>query len=214
MRINSQADLMEIREAYSKVLYFPESTKANIGMASCGIAAGARTSYQKAIKEFLGEDGVQICQTGCIGLCEEEPLVEILEKGKPRVIYKHVTEDKICDVIHDFMDGRFDKKLILGQMRDPRSVLEERVEKLKYSVIALAGELGEISDPIKKFLRKSEKFGLNEKDFKSLKGTITEEVIDVLIYILKMAVLLDIDLKEEYFKKMEQNASKFKEFKN
>jgi len=128
MRINSPADLMEIREAYSKVLYFPEFTKANIGMASCGIAAGARTSYQKAIKEFLGENGVQICQTGCIGLCEEEPLVEILEKGKPRVIYKHVTEDKICDVIHDYMDGRFDKKLILGQMRDPRSLLEERVE--------------------------------------------------------------------------------------
>ena len=91
--------------------------------------------------------------------------------------------------------------------------LEEKVEKLKYSVIALVGELGEISDPIKKFLRKSEKFGLNEKDFESLKGTITEEVIDVLIYILKLAVLLDIDLKEEYFKKMEQNASKFKEFR-
>jgi len=91
--------------------------------------------------------------------------------------------------------------------------LEDRVEKLKYSVIALVGELGEISEPVKKFLRRSEKFGLNEKDFESLKGTITEEVVDVLIYILKMAVLLDIDLKDEYFKKMQHNEKKFTEFR-
>ena len=139
MKIQSFKDLEKISQEYRKKLYHPDFTKVNIGMASCGIAAGARASYDKAIKAFPVSNGVRIWQTGCIGFCQEEPLVEILEEGKSRVVYKHVTEDKICDVIQGYMDGNFDKKLILGQMRDPRCLLEETVENPVLTVEPLDG---------------------------------------------------------------------------
>jgi NADH:ubiquinone oxidoreductase subunit F (NADH-binding)/(2Fe-2S) ferredoxin/Pyruvate/2-oxoacid:ferredoxin oxidoreductase delta subunit len=125
MRILSVKDLEKISAKSSKELYFPESVKVNVGMASCGIAAGAKATLERALKEHPAGNSVEFRQTGCIGFCEEEPLVEILAKGKPRVVYKRVTEDKFPDVLQDYLDERFSKKLILGQMRDPRSILEE-----------------------------------------------------------------------------------------
>ena len=125
MKIQSAKDLETISQSYSKKLYVPEGLKVNIGMASCGIAAGARAAYEKAAKAFPGNNGTQISQTGCIGFCEVEPLVEIFGTGKPRVMYKNITEDKILDAIKDYQEGQFSKKWILGQMRDPRCLLEE-----------------------------------------------------------------------------------------
>ncbi len=133
MKILSVDDLEKIGQEHSKRLYWPDAVKVNIGMASCGIAAGAQASYEKAKETFPAGTGVQICQTGCIGFCEEEPLVEILGYGKPRVMYKHITEDKIADAIRGYMDGDFNKKWILGQMRDARNVLEDGTDN------ALAG---------------------------------------------------------------------------
>ena len=128
MKILSVDDLEKIGQEYSKRLYWPDAVKVNIGMASCGIAAGAQASYEKAKEVFPAGSGVQICQTGCIGFCEEEPLVEILGYGKPRVMYKHLTEKKIADAIKGYMDGDFNKKWILGQMRDARNVLENETD--------------------------------------------------------------------------------------
>ncbi|MDY6879393.1 MAG: NADH-ubiquinone oxidoreductase-F iron-sulfur binding region domain-containing protein [Thermodesulfobacteriota bacterium] len=127
MRIESEKDLEKIAEEYSPRLYYPSKTKVNIGMASCGIAAGADASLKRAAAEFSKGDGVEVCQTGCIGFCEMEPLVEILGHGKPRVIYKNLTEDKIVEAIQDYQKGEFNKKLVLGQMRDPRTILEEEM---------------------------------------------------------------------------------------
>ena len=128
MKIESEKDLELIRQDYSHKLYYPEAVKVNIGMASCGIAAGAKASFDKAVQEFPGGNGVHINQTGCIGFCELEPLVEILGSGKPRVIYKNITEDKIIEIIKDYNKDTFHKKRILGQMRDPRSFLEDDIQ--------------------------------------------------------------------------------------
>jgi NADH:ubiquinone oxidoreductase subunit F (NADH-binding)/Pyruvate/2-oxoacid:ferredoxin oxidoreductase delta subunit/(2Fe-2S) ferredoxin len=128
MKIQSVKDLEKIQQEYSKKLYYPDGIKVNIGMASCGIAAGAKASLEKALKELPQGNGTQLCQTGCIGFCEEEPLVEIFAPGRPRVIYKHITEDKILDAIHGYAHGNFNEKWILGQMRDPRSLLEGNIE--------------------------------------------------------------------------------------
>jgi NADH:ubiquinone oxidoreductase subunit F (NADH-binding)/(2Fe-2S) ferredoxin/Pyruvate/2-oxoacid:ferredoxin oxidoreductase delta subunit len=125
MRILSVRDLEEISERFINRLYFPEGVKVNIGMASCGIAAGARATLERALEEHPEGASVEVRQTGCIGFCEEEPLVEILAKGKPRIVYKRVTADKFTDVLQDYLEEKFSKKLILGQMRDPRSIIEE-----------------------------------------------------------------------------------------
>ena len=128
MRIESIKDLEAIGQDYRKRLYYPEAIKVNVGMASCGIAAGAQKSLEKAISELPGGNGINVTQTGCLGFCEEEPLVEILGSGMPRVVYRNITEDKILDAIQDYTEGKFNKKWILGQMRDPRSLLEDDIQ--------------------------------------------------------------------------------------
>jgi len=129
MKIESTADLEKIRQDYSNKLYYPDSTKVLFGMASCGIAAGAKAAFDKAMQDFPQGNGVQISQTGCLGFCEAEPLIEIVQTGKPRVIYQNITEEKIVDVIHSYLENDFKKtKWILGQVRDPRSLMEDQVE--------------------------------------------------------------------------------------
>jgi NADH:ubiquinone oxidoreductase subunit F (NADH-binding)/(2Fe-2S) ferredoxin len=139
MKIQSVKDLEKIRQDYSQRLYYPEAVKVNIGMASCGIAAGARASFDRAIQDIPGGNGIRISQTGCIGFCEEEPLVEIFGSGKPRVIYKNITEDKILETIQDYTENNFNKKWILGQMRDPRSFLEDDIENPLATVTPIEG---------------------------------------------------------------------------
>ena len=124
MKIQSIDDLELISREYSQKIYAPDDLKVNIGMASCGIAAGAQAAYETAVEEYTGKNGVDICKTGCIGFCEVEPLVEVLSGGKPRIIYKKVTADKIKNVIEGYKANDFDLKMILGQMKDPRSLLE------------------------------------------------------------------------------------------
>jgi len=129
MKIQSTTDLEKINKEYSSRLYYPDTTKVLVGMASCGIAAGGRAAFDKAIQEFPEGNGIQISQTGCLGFCEAEPLVEIAAPGKSRVIYQNITEDKIVDVIQSYLENDFKKtKQVLGQVRDPRSLMEDHIE--------------------------------------------------------------------------------------
>jgi NADH:ubiquinone oxidoreductase subunit F (NADH-binding)/(2Fe-2S) ferredoxin len=129
MKIESTADLDNIRQEYSNKLYYPDGTKVLFGMASCGIAAGAKAAFEKAQQNFPQGNGIQISQTGCLGFCEAEPLIEIVQTGKPRVIYQNITDEKIVEVIHSYLENDFKKtKWILGQVRDPRNLMEDQVE--------------------------------------------------------------------------------------
>ena len=140
MKIQSIADLEKISQAYSNQLYYPDTTKVIIGMASCGIAAGGMAAFEKAIQEFPEGNGIKIAQTGCLGFCEKEPLVEIAGKGKPRVIYSNITEDRISDVVNGYLENDFRKtKRILGQFRDPRSILETDINNPLDAVDPLEG---------------------------------------------------------------------------
>jgi len=139
MKIQSDKDLEKISLEYSKKIYYPDAVKVNIGMASCGIAAGAKLSYEKAKNEFSDSKEVRICQTGCLGFCEEEPLVEIVGQGKPRVIFRHIKEDKITDAISAYIERDFKKKWVLGQMRDPRCLLEDSIENPLAKVVPFEG---------------------------------------------------------------------------
>ncbi len=125
MKIQQITDIEEIGRKQKDALYFSEGVTVNTGMASCGIAAGADKTFARAAAEFGENNAVRIRKTGCLGFCEVEPLVEIFKKDGPRIVYQNATEDKISDIINGYMEKQFDRKLILGQMRDPRSLLED-----------------------------------------------------------------------------------------
>ncbi len=126
MKIMSADQLEAVSREYSRRLYDPEATEVKIGMASCGIAAGGKAAFEKAIGEFPGSNGVKIRQTGCLGFCEKEPLVEIAGKNRPRLVYQNATEDKIVDIIKTYQSEDYaHPKWILGQLRNPLGMMEE-----------------------------------------------------------------------------------------
>ena len=77
------------------------ATRVVVGMATCGIAAGARpvlTAFSDLVQQ-KGMKNVVVTQTGCVGLCQYEPIVEIMEPGKEKVTYVKMTEEKASRVV-------------------------------------------------------------------------------------------------------------------
>lgn len=88
-----------------------------VGMATCGIASGARpvlTALSDAVQE-QGLTNINVTQTGCIGLCQYEPIVEVMEPGKEKVTYVWMTPEKAMEVLRmHLLDGQVVTKYTLG----------------------------------------------------------------------------------------------------
>ncbi len=79
-----------------------------VGMATCGIAAGARpvlNAFVEAVNEEALSDRVTVTQTGCIGICQYEPVVEIYEKDKEKVTYVKMTAERAKEVVAKHLKG-------------------------------------------------------------------------------------------------------------
>ncbi|NLJ90614.1 MAG: (2Fe-2S) ferredoxin domain-containing protein [Clostridiales bacterium] len=103
--MKSLDELREIRERMqSQVSLRSEDhtqTRVVVGMATCGIASGARPILA-ALAEAVQEkklDNVTVTQTGCIGLCQYEPVVEVIEPNKEKVTYVNMTVEKALEVV-------------------------------------------------------------------------------------------------------------------
>lgn len=72
-----------------------------VGMATCGIAAGAREVLMSLIEEVnkRGLSDVQVIQTGCIGMCRLEPIVEVYKPGEEKVTYVFVDAEKAKKIV-------------------------------------------------------------------------------------------------------------------
>ena len=83
-------------------------TRVLVGMATCGIAAGARPVLNAFVEEVAKRnmtEKVAVTQTGCIGLCQYEPIVEVFEAGKDKVTYVKMTADKVARVVEEHLKG-------------------------------------------------------------------------------------------------------------
>lgn len=92
------------------------ATRVVVGMATCGIAAGARPVL-KAFSDAVLEKGlnVMVTQTGCIGLCQYEPIVEVIEPGKEKVTYIKMDAAKAAEVVeHHLVGGEVVSKYTIG----------------------------------------------------------------------------------------------------
>ena len=103
--MKSLAELQEIRNrALNQVNLRKEredGVRIVVGMATCGIAAGARPVLNAFLKEIekRGLTNVIVTQTGCIGMCRLEPIVEVYIPGREKVTYVHMTEEKAARVV-------------------------------------------------------------------------------------------------------------------
>ena len=82
-------------------------TRVVVGMATCGIAAGARPVMLEFVEELKrrGLENVTVAQTGCIGVCRLEPMVEVYVKGQEKVTYVKMTAEKVEKVIAEHIKG-------------------------------------------------------------------------------------------------------------
>ena len=98
-------ELMALRDAAKAQMTTREDsgevTRIVVGMATCGIAAGARPVINKFVDEIAkrGLKGVTVSQTGCIGMCQYEPIAEVLVPGKEKVTYVQLTEEKVAKIV-------------------------------------------------------------------------------------------------------------------
>lgn len=83
-------------------------TKIVVGMGTCGIAAGARDVLNAFVEEVSNAgltSSVAVIQSGCIGLCENEPIVEVTKAGEEKVTYVSMTAEKAREVMEKHIKG-------------------------------------------------------------------------------------------------------------
>ena len=109
--MKSLAELAAIRDKMKDKVAIREGSGAIrvvVGMATCGTAAGARPVLASFVEEVAKEgltEKVTVTQTGCIGICQYEPVVEVFEDGKDKVTYVKMTADKAKRVVAEHLKG-------------------------------------------------------------------------------------------------------------
>ena len=109
--MKSLAELQEIRDRMKGKVALREGTKdirIVVGMATCGIAAGARPVLNTLVEQVQEQgiaDVASVIQTGCIGICRLEPIVEVFESDKEKVTYIKMTPERAVRVVQEHIKG-------------------------------------------------------------------------------------------------------------
>ena len=114
-------DLRRLREQLkdATAVRKQEGTRIIVGMGTCGIAAGARGVMTAILEEIRKRNltHVLVEQTGCIGMCEKEPLVDIVRPGEARITYGNVTPDLVRRIIVEHVvNGRIVADHVVGKI--------------------------------------------------------------------------------------------------
>ena len=99
---NKMADKVAVRQANDNEI------RIVVGMATCGIAAGARpvlNAFVEGVNAAGLAETVTVTQTGCIGICQYEPVVEVFEDGKDKVTYVKMTAEMADKVVKEHLKG-------------------------------------------------------------------------------------------------------------
>ena len=123
IRMKSLEELKAIRDKMKNTVNIREENSDNIrvvvGMATCGIAAGARPVLTAFTEEVAKRNlqNVTVTQTGCIGICQYEPVVEVYEADGTKTTYIKMTADKVAKVVTDHLvNGSVVKEYTIGNL--------------------------------------------------------------------------------------------------
>ncbi len=118
--MKSLAELAKLREEALKKVNIRtdrKGTRIVVGMATCGISAGARPVMTALLDESNKRNlaDVEVTQTGCIGVCRLEPIVEVYKEGEGKVTYVEMTEEKARRVIAEhIVNGQIVSEFTIG----------------------------------------------------------------------------------------------------
>lgn len=109
--MKSLKELEEIRKKTLEAINLRKEnvgTRIVVGMATCGIAAGARpvlSAFVEGVNHAGLAEKVTVTQTGCIGICQYEPVAEVFEEGKEKVTYVKLTAEKAQRIVEEHIKG-------------------------------------------------------------------------------------------------------------
>jgi len=119
-KIKNLDDLKRVREeALEKRSKTTVTGKAHVivGMGTCGIAAGARETM-KAVLDYIEKEnleGILVTQTGCIGLCEQEPILQVVRGNEEKVTYGKVNPEVARRIMKEHVEeGKIVKEFVLN----------------------------------------------------------------------------------------------------
>ena len=119
-KIRNLSDLRKIKESCADLTSSRTTDNKTIviGMGTCGIAAGAREIMNEVINELQkrGISDVAVQTTGCIGMCQREPLLDVIIPGKERITYGNVSNEDVQRIIAEHVvNGRIVQDLAIGR---------------------------------------------------------------------------------------------------
>ena len=125
-RLNSVEELQELRAQLRRDIKARTAmnTTVTVGMGTCGISAGAR-GVMDAILAELDARNIEACVTtvGCIGMCSNEPLVDIQQGNEPRVTYCHVKPKMVPRIIEEHLvQGGVVEEWVFGRVETEQEV--------------------------------------------------------------------------------------------
>ena len=128
MRTHTVSELELLRIAGQASLH-PEQIRINIGMATCGLAAGAQEVYE-TLKQRIEQRGldVSLCKTGCIGYCQQEPIVDVRWPGCGRVLYPKMSRPRARALVDELVRGNLPTERTWAVMDEEELLLEDRVD--------------------------------------------------------------------------------------
>ncbi len=122
--MKSLEELKAIRDKMKNNVSLREESDDNIrvvvGMATCGIAAGARPVLNAFTEEVAKRNlhNVTVTQTGCIGICQYEPVVEVIDANGEKTTYVKMTADKVAKVVADHLvNGNVVSEYTIGNLK-------------------------------------------------------------------------------------------------
>jgi NADH-quinone oxidoreductase subunit F len=127
MKILSAVDLDSVRKLGETDLY-PERPKIMVGMATCGLAAGAGDIYE-SMRQRIEQRGLDaiLTRTGCIGYCQFEPLVDVRMPGGGRVVYAQMTRPRARLLIDELARGQLPVERAWAVIDEEAALVEDQM---------------------------------------------------------------------------------------
>jgi NADH:ubiquinone oxidoreductase subunit F (NADH-binding)/(2Fe-2S) ferredoxin len=128
-KISSKKELDQKKKQGQHKLY-PDKVKISVGMASCGLAAGAGKVFEK-LQQSIDKNklDVVLSSSGCLGFCRMEPLVTVLKPGQPKMVYSNISADNVDEFLVTALNGD-ESSQALCRIDEEELIVEGKSKKL------------------------------------------------------------------------------------
>jgi len=141
MKIKNESDLKKISDKTKDALVSSE-VRIHVGTATCGLAKGAHLVKEALETEVKNQKlKAQVVEVGCNGMCHHEPIVDVIQKGKPKITYGPLTPDQAAPLVKAIKKGTILPEQVIFRTDEEENLVTG--ESLNYSP-------GEPAEPVKK----------------------------------------------------------------